>query len=370
MPGRGGVEAARPRTLCAMRPGGGLTTRRTVGAWIAAAAAAGGAVALAASQPAPPAASPPAPLAAADIPDAPGTLRPPAPADRPAAPPVALTPSADGTGLLWAERGTGVVRRATPTGTTVGAGEVLARLDVARGPAFAVRGLAVGRDGRVFAAYVRARDRRLVVAEISRTRPRVVWRGPLAGRARVGGGLLALPGGRLVLGIGDQARPGRARTAVSVLGRVVTLDPDGPASQEPRRRSRGWHDPTAIARGRGGALWVADRAGAGEAERIGRADRPRAGAVRSGFRRVPVALASAEGGRTLFVCGLRSGRIDRTFVGGDGTGGARAIPDVLDARCRYGLTRTAGRVWVSGDDGTITAAGTPEELAAADALKR
>jgi hypothetical protein len=350
-----------------MRPGGGLTTRRTVGAWIAAVAAAGGAFALGATEPDPPPAARPAPVAA--LPDAPGTVRLPPSAERPQAPPVALTPSADGLGLLWAERGTGVVRRAPLAGTTVGPGEVLARLDVAPGPAFAVRGLAVGRDGRIYAAYVRARDRRLVVSEISRPQPRIVWRGPLAGRARVGGGLLALPGGRLVVGVGDQARPGRAATAASVLGRVVTLDPDGRGSQEPRRRSRGWHDPVALARGRAGELWVADRAGAGEAERIGRAGRPGGAVVRSGFRRVPVAMAASADGRALLVCGLRSGRIDRTPVLDDGTGPPRPQADVLDARCRYGMTRTGGRLWASGDDGSITAVGTEDELLAAPALE-
>jgi hypothetical protein len=350
-----------------MRPGGGLTTRRTVGAWIAAVAAAGGAYALGASEPEPPTAPRLAPVAA--LPDAPGTLRLPPPAKRPQAPPVALTPSADGLGLLWAERGTGVVRRAALTGSTVGAGEVLARLDVTRGPNLAVRGLAVARDGRIYAAYVRARDRRLVVAEISRPQPRIVWRGPLAGRARVGGGLLALPGGRLVVGVGDQARPGRAATATSILGRVVSLDPDGRGSQEPRRRSRGWHDPVAITRGARAALWVADRAGAGEPERIGRAGVADPRPVRSGFRRVPVAVAASSDGRALFVCGLRSGRLDRTLVRDDATGAPERRSAVLDVRCRYGMTRTDRRVWVSGDDGRITAVGTDDELIAAPALE-
>jgi hypothetical protein len=350
-----------------MRPGGGLTTRRTVGAWIAAVAAAGGAFALGATEPDPVRVSPRAPVAT--LPDAPGTVRLPPPARRPAAPPVALTPSADGLGIVWAERGTGVVRRAAIEGSTVGPGDVLARLDVTTGANFAVRGVAVGRDGRIYAAYVRASDRRLVVAEISRPQPRIVWRGPLAGRARVGGGLLALPGGRLLVGVGDQLRPGRAATATSILGRVVSLDPDGRGSQEPRRRSRGWHDPVAIARGSRATLWVVDRAGAGEPERIGRAGVADPRTVESGFRRVPVAVAASSDGRALFVCGLRSGRLDRTLLRDDAAGDPERRSDVLDARCRYGMTRTDRRVWVSGDDGRITAAGTDEELIAARALE-
>jgi hypothetical protein len=350
-----------------MRPGGGLTTRRTVGAWIAAVAAAGGALALGATEPDPVRVSPLAP--AATLPDAPGTVRLPPAARRPEAPPVALTPSVDGLGLLWAERGTGIVRRAAIEGSTVGRGDVLARLDVTPGADFAVRGLAVGRDGRIYAAYVRRRDRRLVVAEISQPQPRIVWRGPPAGRARVGGGLLALPGGRLVVGVGDQARPGRAATATSILGRVVSLDPDGRGSQEPRRRSRGWHDPVAIARGTRATLWVADRAGAGQPERIGRAGVPDAPTVSGAFRRVPAAVAASSDGRALFVCGLRSGRLDRTRLRDDATGDPERRSDVLDVRCRYGMTRTDRRVWVSGDDGRITAVGTDEDLIGAPALK-
>jgi glucose/arabinose dehydrogenase len=352
-----------------MRPGGGSTTRRTVAAWGAAAVAALGALALAATEPDPEPVSPPAPTSAGELPDAPGTLALPPRGQRPAAPAAVLTSTPDGDGLLWTERGTGVVLRAPVAAGRVGAPTVLARLQVAPGPEHGVRGLAVGAGGRVYAAYVEARDARLVVAEISRPRPRLLWRGPRAGRVRVGGGLVALRGGRLALAVGDQARPLAADRPGSVLGRVLTLDPANPAPQEPRRRSRGWHDPAAFALGRGGALWVADRAGDGAGERTGRADRPRAGAVRSGVRRAPVALAAADGGRVLFACGLRSGRVDRTLVRGGGTGSARSEPQVLDARCRYGIAVVGGTVFASGDDGRISAVGAVDELRAASVIR-
>lgn len=349
-----------------MRPGRGFMTRRTRAALVAAALAATAAAALAAAEPEPAGVSPPAPRAVGDLPDAPGTLRPATPG--PPAPAFALTPTPDGRALLWAERGTGVVRRAALGAGPPGAGVVLARLDARPGPDAGVRGLAIDRDGRTFASFVRRSDGHLVVVELGGPLARLVWVGPRTGRVRTGGGLTMLPGGRIALAIGDQGRPWRADAPRSLLGRVVTLAPEGSPGQEPRRRSRDWHDPTAFALGRDGILWVADRAGAGDAERIGHADRPRTGTVRSPFRRVPIGLAVGDGGATLLVCGLRSGRIDRTPVRGAGRGNARSEPEVLPARCRYGLAIAGGRVLVSGDDGRIRDAGTVAALRRATPL--
>jgi glucose/arabinose dehydrogenase len=350
-----------------MRPRGGLPTRRTRAALAASLAAALGAAALAVTEPDPAPVSPPAPKAARDLPDAPGTIRPASPA--PAAPAFALTPASDGRALLWAERGTGVVRRASLGAGAPGMGDVLARLDVRPGPDAGVRGLAEDRRGRILASFVRRTDGRLVVAEIGGTAARTVWVGPRTGRVRVGGGLAALAGGRVALAIGDQGRPRRADEPASLLGRVVTLSPDEPADQVPRRRSRGWHDPTAFARGRGGVLWVADRAGAGAAERTGHADRPRAGTVFSPFRRAPVGLATADDGALLLVCGARSGRVDRTAVRAGGFGNAETAPQVLATRCRYGIAVVGERVLVSADDGRIRDAGTVAALRTAPVLR-
>ncbi|WP_026911570.1 PQQ-dependent sugar dehydrogenase [Patulibacter minatonensis] len=349
-----------------MRPGRGLPTRRTRAALAASLLAAGGAAVLSATAPDPAPVSPPAPRAVVDLPDAPGTIRAARPG--PATPAVALTPTPDGRALLWAERGTGVVRRAALGAGDPGPGSVLARLDVRPGREGGIRGIAVDARGRTFASYVRRADGRLAVAEIAVATPRIVWQGPSAGRIRVGGGLVALQGGRLALAIGDQGRPRRAATPDSLLGRVVTLGPDAPPGQVPTRRSRGWHDPMAFARGRGGVLWVADRAGGPDAERIGHADRPRTGTVRSPFRRVPVALASADDGELLLVCGTRSGRIDRTAVRGGGRGNARTEPQVLPARCRFGVAVAGGRVLVSGDDGLVHVAGTVADLRRAEPI--
>lgn len=340
-------------------------SRRTALACGAAVVAGAAALGLNASIPEPPMPSPPLPRAAQDLPDAPGTVRLD-PDDRPAAPATVLTPVPGGRELLWATRGTGTVRRGLLTGDGVGAGQPIAELDVAPGPAGGVRGLAVTGDGRVFASFVRARDRRLIVAEIALDRPRVVWRGPRVNQRLTGGGLGALAGGRLVLGVGDQGRDVAASDARSILGRVVTLGPKGPASQTPHRLSRGWHDPAALAVGRAGHVWIADRASGDDAERLGRADKPRAGAVRSPFRRGPVALAVGDGGQTLLVCGRRSGRIDRTEVRGVVAG---SEPEVLRARCRYGIAVVDGRVYVSNDAGAIRSAGTVDELRRADPIE-
>lgn len=340
-------------------------SRRTALACIAAVAAGAAAVGLNASIPGPPMPSPPTPRAAQDLPDAPGTVRLD-PEDRPEAPATVLTPVPGGRELLWATRGTGTVRRGLLTADGVGAGQPIAELDVDPAPSAGVRGLAVTADGRVYASFVRARDHRLIVAEIAVPQPRVVWRGPRIGARLTGGGLGALEGGRLVLGVGDQGRDVAASDARSILGRVVTLDPQGPASQTPHRLSRGWHDPTALAVGRAGHVWIADRASGEDAERLGRADKPRAGAVRSPFRRGPVALAVGQAGQTLLVCGRRSGRIDRTELRGVVAG---SEPEVLRARCRYGIAVVDGRVYVSDDAGTIRSVGTVDALRRADPIE-
>ncbi|WP_210493931.1 hypothetical protein [Patulibacter sp. SYSU D01012] len=345
-------------------------TRRTAAAWIAAAGAAAGAVVLSATEPAPPGPSPPMPPAAGALPLAPGAVPLPPAGQRPRHPATALTAAPDGRALLWTERGTGVIRRAPVTGRRLGASTVLADLDVRPGAALGVRGIAVGDDGRVFASYVRRRDRRLVVAEVSLPAPRLVWRGPKVGLRRVGGGLLASRGGRLVMALGDGGRVLPPGPSARVKGRVVTVSTRRAASQTPRRRSRGWHDPTAVARGRGGAVWIADRAGGADAERLGRAEQPRLGAVRSPVRRAPLGLAAADGGRLLLVCGLLSGRLDRTPVRAGGTGSAAAEPAVLPTRCRYGVAVVGGRVFVSGDDGRVRFAATTDALRQAAPLRR
>ncbi|EHN10134.1 hypothetical protein PAI11_30270 [Patulibacter medicamentivorans] len=342
-----------------MVPAPRLVTRRTAVAWIAAAVAALGAILLQASEPDPTVLSPPRLEAVGHLPPAPGAIAPPPAAERPRAPASVLTAIPGDRELLWTERGSGRVRRGTIDGDQVSGGEIVAELAVRGGAAGGVRGLAAAADGRVYASYVRAADRRLVVAEIGLPRARIVWVGPRAGVRRVGGGLVALPGGRLVLAVGDQGGAYRARTSEGVAGRVISLDPDRGPRQVPRRRSRGWHDPTAIARARGGRLWIADRAGGPDRERTGRGDRPGLSSVASPFRRAPVALAVSGDGGLLVACGYLSGRLDRAERRGELPA---TIPQVLPTRCRYGLAIVGDRVLVSADDGRIHDAGTVEDL--------
>ncbi|WP_320673029.1 hypothetical protein [Patulibacter defluvii] len=342
-------------------------TRRTAIAWLAAVVAAVGAIALRASEPDPPLLSPPRMPSVAAQPLAPGSIALPPVAERPRTPPSVLTPVPGDRELLWSDRGTGRVRRATVADGGVRGDGIVAQLAVRPGAAAGVRGLAAAADGRVYAAYVRAADGRLVVAQIGIPRERVVWVGPRAGRRRVGGGLVALPGGRLVVAVGDQGRAYRARISGGVAGRVLTLDPDAGPRQAPHRRSRGWHDPTAIARGRGGRLWIADRSGGPDRERTGRGDRPRRSAVSSPFRRAPVALAVSHDGGLLVACGYLSGRLDRAERRGELPA---TVPQVLPTRCRYGVAIVGERVLVSGDDGRIADVGSVAELRREEPLNR
>ncbi|MGE4428917.1 MAG: hypothetical protein AB7G37_20880 [Solirubrobacteraceae bacterium] len=279
-----------------------------------------------------------------------------------------LTATDGGRALAWTPTGTGRVLRGTIRGDRVLSPTLVAQLPLAEGDRQGVRGIAEAPDGRLYASYVRPAGRRLVVTRIDVSPPVTIWRGPRTRGARIGGGLGVLPGGRIAVGIGDQGRPAGARRSTRPYGRVVTIGPDGPADQTPVRRSRGWHDPVALAVGPGGRIWVADRAGGGEPERLGRADLTRgAGRVGAPFRRVPAAVAPTPDGRMLLVCGRRSGRVDRTPVRGRG---AEAVPSVLDARCRHGLAIVGDRVWVSDDAGEIRPLdGTVEDLARAEPLK-
>ncbi|MCK9247811.1 MAG: hypothetical protein M0P31_02390 [Solirubrobacteraceae bacterium] len=323
--------------------------RRTAAALITAAVALVVGLALWHSRPSPDRSGPQRPAALADQPDAPGTIRAPS---RSRVPEPASVLAAIGDDVVaWSPRGTGRILRGTVRGDRVVAPTLVAEVATAEGDREGVRGLAAGPDGRLYASYVRPAGRRLVVARVDVTPPAVVWRGPRTRRTRVGGGLGVLQGGRVVVGIGDQGRPAGARRSRRPYGRVVSLDPDGPPDQSPVRRSRGWHDPVALAVGPQGRIWVADRVGGGEPERLGRADLSRgAGRVGAPFRRDPVAVVATVDGRALLVCGGRSGRIDRTPVRGRGAG---AVPTVLEARCRHGLTLLGGRAWVSDDAGRI-----------------
>jgi glucose/arabinose dehydrogenase len=100
--------------------------------------------------------------------------------------------------------------------------------------------LAVDRS-RVYARGTpRSGDRLIVGCLRAGAPPRIVWTGPRTTTLANGGHLAFAPGGRLAIGIGDRQSP---RGAV---GRLLSLDPAGPANQRPRVLSTGWSNPFAF----------------------------------------------------------------------------------------------------------------------------
>ncbi len=240
----------------------------------------------------------------------------------------ALAPLAGG-GLRYGTLRGGVVR-------DLGSPRVLARVPVRSGGQRGLLGLAVDPGGRTFAASV-ARDGRLVVDQILPTRSRRVWTGPVAADLGNGGHLAVLPGGRLVIGVGDLQRPSRTRDPRAPNGKLLELDAHGPPSQAPRILSGGWNNPFAFAVTTAGAIWVADNAPGRRRERLG----PGIG----GGPRTPLRRRLAPSGLAVLardevaVCGVASGTLERYRRGARGRwshAGTFATP------CRYGVARLAG----------------------------
>lgn len=206
------------------------------------------------------------------------------------------------------------------------------RLRVSRGGQRGLLGLAVLR-GRVYAAWTDAR-RRLVVGLLRRgASPRLRWVGPRTATLANGGHLVAGPHGMLVIGIGDLQR-GAQR------GRLLGLDPAGPAGQRPLVLSRGWNNPFAFTYD-GPRLWVADNSPGRAPERLARGDGgvPRDVTV-LGRKTAPSGLV-AIGGGALAVCGFVSGALDRYVLDGSG----HRLAGTIASGCRYGAVRLSdGRV--------------------------
>lgn len=206
------------------------------------------------------------------------------------------------------------------------------RLRVSRGGQRGLLGLAVVR-GRTYAAWT-DRGRRLVVGLLRHDAPPVMrWIGPQTATLANGGHLAADPRGRIVIGIGDLQRAPRG-------GRLLALDPDGPARQRPQVLSRGWNNPFAFAFA-GAELWVADNSPGRAPERLARGDQgvPRAVTVLT-RKTAPSGLVALEGG-ALAVCGFVSGTLDRYVR----DGGRYRLAGTFATDCRYGAVRLSdGRV--------------------------
>jgi len=242
-----------------------------------------------------------------------------------------------GGGVLAGELASGVVRR-------LPGGRIVARIDVSTGGQRGLLGLVAASGGRIYAAYT-ARDRRLVVDRLA-PGPRLrIFDGPASTQLGNGGHLALGADGRLILGIGDLQAPRLVADPARLNGKLVSLDPRGPAGQRARVLSGDWHNPFAFDVDPRGRVWVADNAPGRLPERIGRGDGAVAPVTQLRGRRAPsgVALLSS---RELALCGVVSGTLERFRRAADGRW--RRI-DTIARDCRYGVARTrGGRLAVSG----------------------
>ena len=267
--------------------------------------------------------------------------------------PVALVAEPDGS-VLYAERLSGDVRRLgaddTPDPDPVAHVDTVGSESDQRG----LVGLARASGGELYATWVRADDRRLVVGRIDGDEPVVIWEGPASSDLANGGTLLVAPDGRLVVGIGDLQQDRALADDPTVANRkVLSLDPAGPPSQTPEVLSTGWNNPFALAYDDEGVLWVADNSPGDQPERIGRGDAPAEEATdlpTDEGEAAPSALVALGGGH-LGRCGFLTGRLDAVDVR-DGTPRLEGL--VVAEPCRTGAAlRSDGRIVTAADDQLI-----------------
>jgi Glucose / Sorbosone dehydrogenase len=266
----------------------------------------------------------------------------------PAAFAAAIAPLPGG-GLRFGERLTGRIREVDASGRP--APEPVAVVEVSTSGQRGLLGLAVDARGRTFAAWTRP-DRRLVVGQVDPGPARLVWRGPESTRLANGGHLAFAPDGRLVIGIGDLEARRRVADPDRPNGKLLSLDPDGPADQTPRVLSSGWNNPFAFTYTPGGELWVADNTGGTGSERLARGDRRDRPTRVTRLRgtRAPSGLAAVND-RELALCGFVSGRLDRYEIGRGGH--ARRTRPTLARDCRIGVVALTDGSLAYADESTI-----------------
>lgn len=236
--------------------------------------------------------------------------------------------------VLYAERMTGRVMRIDldrPDSDPM----LVAQVEVdSSGEQRGLIGLAV-LDDKVYGAWTRAGDQRLVVGEIQPAL-RPVWFGPPTNFKAIGGHLDVLDG-RLVVGLGELvADPAFA-------GRILTLDPDGPVEQVPTIISEGWHNPFAFVI-RDGEVIVADNAPEGVDERLGTALLPESG------QRAPSAAVLTPDGR-IGVCGYLDREMRAYTLGADGA--VERAGTIVRAGCATGAASLGDGRYVVTDETTV-----------------
>ena len=273
-----------------------------------------------------------------------------------AASPAAVIAEADGS-VLYAERLTGAVRRVDPDGVLIDQPVATVATRATDSDQRGLLGLQRDQTGRLFAAWTRADDGRLVVGELDADRaPRLIWEGPTSADLANGGHLGLLPGGELLIGIGDLLQPAELADDVDLPNRkLLALDPDGLANQTPRIVSSGWNNPFGFVVAPDGTIWVADNTGGDGPERIGRGDRPAAEATPldpngDAGPLAPSALVALDDG-TLGLCSFLRNELLEVDV-------ARDVPaltgTVLASGCATGAARLPdGRIVMSGTDALL-----------------
>jgi hypothetical protein len=234
--------------------------------------------------------------------------------------------------VMYAERLTGRVIRRDLT-TPASEPSVVGEVDVdASGEQRGLIGLAL-LDNRVFAAWIRPGDLRLVVGDVQNGA--LIWEGPVTDDKAIGGHLDVLDGG-LVLGLGELVNDPK------LAGTIVTLDPDGAVDQQPVVLSTGWNNPYAFVIDDGQVV-VADNAPEGEQERLGDLPFPETS------QRAPSAIVVVAPGR-YGVCGyldgeMRGYRIENNEVERSGT--------LVNEGCRTSAARLPDGRFVVTDDESI-----------------
>lgn len=246
-------------------------------------------------------------------------------------------------GLVYGELRTGRIFELSADGQR--SARPIARVKVSAVGLKGLLGLAVAPDRRIFAGYTSARNH-TVIAQVAPGPTRVVWDGGRAGPEANGLRLAFSPDGALLATVGDRLRTVRFKGDRIITppfghfsGRVIRLDPAGPATQRPQTLSEGWFNPFGLAVTPAGAVWVVDNSIFGS-ETIGRGDlgRPTSRSITPLHKGVAPSGLVALDDRRLVLCGYVSKRLQLYRVGDDGRAtAARRIA----GGCRIGVVRLA-----------------------------
>ncbi len=266
----------------------------------------------------------------------------------------ALAPAAGG-GILYGEKYTGEIRRVVSKGAKTDAlvatkadSSVIGTLPVSKGGERGLLGL-LNAEGKIYAAWTDQTTDSIVVGEvIEGAAPRIIWFGPKAANANLGGRLAMTPLKRLVVSIGDLQEAPNTDDMSTYNGKIVTLDPARGTDQRANIISKGWTDPRGITYDRGGNLWVVDGdrlARAGEQGVVGDATKLGTNVGASGL--------SFFADKELLVCLRANKRLERYLLV-DGT--TPVSGRTVAKNCAYDVVQQSGGTITYATDSTIRTA--------------